>query len=99
MDLIQFLIQHGADIKAEDNFGKTSLHFAAINGNFLEFTNSKPQNQSFDFDSTIKIIGNIYAAQFLCGHGANITAKCSEGKTPLHYAAQYGICLNSYSIY
>lgn len=37
MNLVHFLTEHGADIKAKDNKGQTLLHYAAMHGNLFEF--------------------------------------------------------------
>ena len=39
--ITQFLIDHGADIKAVDNHGKTPLDYAIENGNHFEFKSLK----------------------------------------------------------
>ena len=40
VNVTQFFIDCGFDIKAEDQYGQTALHFAATNSNLPEFNKS-----------------------------------------------------------
>ena len=41
-------------------------------------------------------LGNVEVIEFLIEHGADINGQANSGEIPLHGAAVFGNCLNSY---
>lgn len=50
VQVTRFLIEHGADVKTENNQRNNPLHNAANRGNFPKFTYVKTTNKDFDVD-------------------------------------------------
>ncbi|PKN03169.1 hypothetical protein CVU75_03640 [Candidatus Dependentiae bacterium HGW-Dependentiae-1] len=75
---VALLLEKGANAASADNYGTTPLHYAIC-------YNTPP-----DYASYGKIGGNIGAIRNLLEHHAPIDACDTQGKTPLHHAAQLG---------
>jgi ankyrin repeat protein len=78
-EIIEVLLQHGADVNTIDELGRTALHFTAlgINGEFFGFRYP---------DDNVKV----EIAKLLLSSGANVNSQAKNGMTTLHAAAQKG---------
>ena len=72
IEIIELLLNSGADVNAKDNGGQTPLHGAARRGS--------------DIPEVRRDTAEI--AELLLNNGADVDAKNNEGKTPLHIAEQ-----------
>jgi TPR repeat protein len=91
--MVEFLIEHGADVKAEDTSGATALHSVKGDTEVTRLLLSKganPNAQDFNGDTplhpsgfgasgykTVAVIGTLIAS------GADINARDFEGETPI----------------
>ena len=89
MDVLQILLDNGADIEAREN-GLTPLHVACTNGSAevaevqrhcLHQPHSIPDN---------RLSNLVCVFQVLLEKGAEVDAKSFTGATPLHVAAMFG---------
>jgi len=76
IEVVQLLLKHDADVKSQDDFGETALHYLGANSD-----NSKGPNVSQTF-------ANI--ARLMLEHDADVNARNGNGETPLHIAARSG---------
>jgi ankyrin repeat protein len=74
-EIVEILLQRGADVNASDKCGRTALCFTAVRSHLSE-----------DRDGNVK--GEI--AKLLLSRGANVNAQTKNGVTTLHAAAQKG---------
>ena len=98
VDFVRVLLEHGADITAQNSVGFTSLHFASGLGH----TDAARLLLEHGADSTAKDDGGrtplhraaqnglVEAARLLFEHGADATAEDNDRSTPLHHAARDG---------
>jgi ankyrin repeat protein len=101
-DIVQVLIQHGADVAAQDNTGSTPLHLASSkrSGKTVELLlghgadvnardgkYSTPLHLAASSRSAMK--GNV--VPLLLSHGANVNAKDDGGQTPFQIASSSGL--------
>ena len=77
MSKVRVLLEHGANVGAEDEKGRTSLHEAALNPSY-EVT----------LYPLLEAVG-VEVVHVLLEHGANIAAE-KKGSTPIHEAALNG---------
>jgi ankyrin repeat protein len=79
-EIVEVLLEHGADVNSSDECGRTALHFTAldVDGKFFRFHHCK--------DPDCK--GEI--AKLLLSKGANVNAQTKDGITTLHAATQKG---------
>jgi ankyrin repeat protein len=103
VDLARFLIEHGADVTAQDNNGSTPLHqlSGSNSGNvelatfFVEHgadVTAQDKNRSTPLHKVLELRrGNVDLARFLVEHGAEVTAQDKDGSTPLGLASASGI--------
>lgn len=80
-EIIEVLLQHGADVNSSDKYGRTALHFTAldIRGRL---------SRSLHKDPDVKVKGEI--AKLLLSRGANVNAETKDGITALCAAAHNG---------
>ncbi|GMH36832.1 hypothetical protein BSKO_04705 [Bryopsis sp. KO-2023] len=98
VEIVEMLIEKGANVDAQNNRGVTALYFAAQNGH-LEIARVLVQaGATVDLETergaTPLIIaaenGELEVAGFLLESGANVNARNDTGDTPLHKAGYYG---------
>ena len=68
-ELIQFLLEQGAEVNAKNNHGQTSLHYT-----YATFDKVNYSHYTYNTEMT----------KFLMEHGADINTKDNRGDTPLH---------------
>jgi len=99
IELVQLLLEHGADANVRDRYGATPLFNATehtselvlvlLNAgadiNSQDDAGKTPLHQIAEDDDQKQ-------AEFFIEHGANVGAKDCNGQTPLHVAAAYGSC-------
>ena len=100
--VVQYLIEHGADINAQDEIlSRTAIHFAAENGNIdcikylTEHGANLQDKDSFGataFHHAVKS-NNLDVVKYLVSKKMDYTAKDIRGWTAMHYAA-YGNSLD-----
>ncbi|KAJ5902932.1 hypothetical protein N7495_003460 [Penicillium taxi] len=97
-EIVEFLIEKGANIEAADVDGKTPLHNASISGfqNIVGFLIEKGANiEAIDKNGETPLhkastLGKQKVVEFLIENGANIEAADVDGKTSLHNASISG---------
>ncbi|XP_064652762.1 poly [ADP-ribose] polymerase tankyrase-2-like [Lineus longissimus] len=96
MDMVKYLLAHGADIKAKDRRGRNVLHFASESKNLklVEYfvgqgfdVNCKDTNNSTPLLRACSE-GNIDIAKYLLRHGADISARDRWVGNVLHLACE-----------
>lgn len=85
--VLNVLIQSGANVDSINEFNDTALHFAANNGEFLEFGQSSKFEVNF---LSSAIPGHEDVVKLLIRFGANVNAVSKNGYTPLMLAAYNG---------
>jgi serine/threonine protein kinase len=103
VEMLELLLEHGANINAKDNSGITPLHAAIQTGN-LSITkwllehgasiNAKNNSGTTPLHYVIQQLAmpydNLGMLKLLLEHGANLNVKDNNGTTPLHTAVQSG---------
>jgi ankyrin repeat protein len=97
-DIVDLLIQSGANVKTASDGGFTALVFATQKGNANVVTNliaagADPNHTLPGGLSVLQVgvlAGKTPAAAVLMDHGANVNVADKTGTTPLHTAAQAG---------
>ncbi len=92
------LIERGADVVAQNNYGQTPLHFASQRGQvdvarMLIERGADVAIQNRDGQTPVHLAshrGQIDVARMLIERGADVTAQNRDGQTPLHLASQRG---------
>jgi serine/threonine-protein phosphatase 6 regulatory ankyrin repeat subunit A/serine/threonine-protein phosphatase 6 regulatory ankyrin repeat subunit B len=78
LELVKYLVEHGADVNAKDEKNKTALHYAT------------ERRDSVYFSPVTKQLPSLELVKYLVEHGADVNAKDEKNKTALHYAAERG---------
>jgi len=94
----RFLLDHGADVTAQDQDGVTPLHLASSRGQpeiarILIKCGAEVTSQNEDKSTPLHLAaqeGRVVVAGMLIRHGADVTAQNQDGETPLHLAARWG---------
>ncbi len=76
-DVVQYLIEKGANIDTQNLLGETALHRRAATNDYL-------------YDTETGKNDNLYVMQILIHNHANINAKDRHKRSPLHIAAKEG---------
>ncbi|KAJ3440624.1 ankyrin repeat ph and sec7 domain containing protein secg-related [Anaeramoeba flamelloides] len=98
-DIINYLIEKGADINSEDFHEKTPLYQALLNGCTLEEIkflvkkgskiNVRPKSRKIPLKVAIRLYFNLKIINFLIDQGANTKFLDSHKNTLIHFAARY----------
>jgi len=83
VEVVQFLVEHSADLTVQDNHGWSPLHSAAFKGHvevaqFLVQHGADPSAQKKDGQSPLHLAalnGHMKIAQLLVEHGADLTVQ------------------------
>jgi len=99
-ELARWLVEHGADVSAPDNYGDTPLHARSGHwqgriGILLDLGADVHSGENARGTPLHKAaaVGNLRAVELLLAHGARADALDGSGRTPLAYALQR--CANS----
>ena len=98
VEVVQALLNHGADVNKSDKHGKTALFAAAGQGNAevvqALLSHGADVNKSFVLGKTALHAaveqGNVEVVQALLSHGADVNKSDADGFTALHTAARQG---------
>jgi ankyrin repeat protein len=93
-EIIDLLLENGAQVATRGPEGMTALHWAAANGypeRTAQILKRRPALEATDdYGRTALLVAHGDAAEKLLAAGANIRATDKDGMTGLHYAAQTG---------
>jgi len=95
LDVARFLVEHGANVAAQDQCGSTPLHEASERGHLdvARFLVEHGANAAARDEGGLTPLhqasyrGRLNIARFLVEHGANAAAQDERGSTPLHRAS------------
>jgi len=98
IDVAQFLIDHGADVAAQNKHGTTPLHQASLQGHvdmarlLIEHGADVAAQNKHGWTPLHRasIRGHVDVARLLIEHGADAAAQCWDWWTPLHGASLWG---------
>ena len=98
VDAVRFLLDHGADVEAEDNNHSTPLHVISEYGNvgaarLLLEHGARVDALDKDHSTPLHVAsprGNVEIARLLLEHGADVHALDGNRSTPLHVASESG---------
>jgi ankyrin repeat protein len=97
LEIVRLLINHGADVTAQDMTCSTPLQLASYSG-ILEVVqilleNGSGVNARNETHSTplhrASLLGCVESVQVLINHGADVNAQDWTDKTPLHLASSW----------
>lgn len=85
---VEYVINHGADVKSVDLFGYTALHWVSNNGTNVDLighlVGASKRMRAHEMDDVYKII------RILLNCGLSVDVATKEGVTPLILACHYG---------
>ncbi|MCG7854010.1 MAG: ankyrin repeat domain-containing protein, partial [Methanosarcinaceae archaeon] len=100
LDLVEYLIEKGADTGRRDQAGRPLLMLAACRGHFAEVRYFHEKGFSVNatnklgvtaiFDAVSDRVESRYILEYLIDHGANVSIKSADGTTPLMMASSNG---------
>ena len=100
LDIMRFLLDHGANGDSRDDHGNTALHFAASKGHLevarmLLERGANIDSQNDEGLTPLQQASQVMWERHLCislllDHGANVNARDNHGNTALHFAASGG---------
>ena len=91
LKLIKSLVNHGADVNAQDCYGGTPLYMASMTG-VIEIVRELLKNGAIVDTSALHnavAFDQVEIVQEFINHNANLDTKDSEGNSPLHSASAY----------
>ena len=102
LDIVRFLLDHGATSNSEDKFGRTPLHLVAKGEYNLEQDRVRTAQLLLDRGADVNAqtengatplhlasyLGRVDIARLLLDRGASADSKGRKGRTPLHCVAQ-----------
>ena len=88
IEIVVLLIQYGADVHIQNKNGKTAYAISVDNGN----DENSEMSQLLSHESWLNAVisNNIPRIKILLAQGINVNAQVADGKTALHYAAEFG---------
>lgn len=86
--LVELLINYGADVNAQDFFGRTPLYLASREGNYPDVTYKL---ELLIYALFFILIGHIKVMELLLKNSANPNLTDNDNQTPLFNAAVSGI--------
>ncbi|XP_069971704.1 26S proteasome non-ATPase regulatory subunit 10-like isoform X3 [Penaeus vannamei] len=97
-EVVEILVEAGADVSAKDNREWTPLHFASRYGHFavaeLLAAKGADLEAKAQYEWTplhfASRYGHFAVAELLAAKGADLEAKTNQEWTPLHFASRYG---------
>jgi len=98
-EIIKYLVQNGADVNAQTNWGRTALQSAAIRGQLdlvqwmIEERNAEVNTRDLDGTTALLLAArenNFDIVKCLLQKGTDPITPTSDGRTLLHYAAKFG---------
>ena len=97
-DVVHLLLEHGAELSAQDKDGRTALHLASENGHekvalLLLEHGAELSAQDKDGRTALHLAskkGREKIALLLLEHGAELSAQDKDGRTALHVASDNG---------
>ena len=98
LEVARLLVEHGADVTVENQYGRTPLHWAVQDGGsdvvrFLVEHGADVTVQDYDGSTPLHWAareGSVDVVRLLVKHGANVTVQDNNGWTPLLWAAREG---------
>ena len=87
-DVVRYLLDNGADIKAKDELGNTPLHGAIYS--MLPWSTVEPKDKKTKAFKDAAIANAMTIAKVLISRGADINARSKSANTPLHVAVDTG---------
>jgi ankyrin repeat protein len=95
MEVARFLVECGADARAQDNHWSTPLHLASERGHlevarFLIERGADARALDDNWRTPLHLTSKQEVARFLVENGVDVIAQDNRGSTPLHLASESG---------